>query len=237
MRANIHSFESLAALDGEGLRCAVFFTGCPLRCVCCHNPDTWFPTGQETESKALFQKILRYRPYFQNGGGVTFSGGEPLLHASFINELNRDLRAEGIPYALDTSGAVPLTDAVKEAIDQAQLVIMDVKYPDAATYQRYTKGDFSLFLWFADYLSATGKRVWYRTVVIPGINDSQEMIEAYAALVSRWKKAEKYELLAFHTMGFYKYQQLGIKNPLHNTLPPEPEKMQKLQEYLDNLIK
>lgn len=236
MQAYIHSFESLAALDGEGLRCAVFFAGCPLRCACCHNPDTWSENGQAIESGALLKKIMRYRPYFQKDGGVTFSGGEPLLQAAFINELGRDLCKEGISYTLDTSGAVPLTENVQKAVAQAQLVILDVKYPNAALYRQYTKGDFSVFLQFADLISKTGKRVWYRTVVIPGVNDTPEMIDAYARLISRWNKPEKYELLAFHTMGFYKYEQLGIQNPLHNTKPMEMEKLRELQRYLDQKI-
>lgn len=115
--ADIHSFESLATLDGEGIRYGVFFTGCPLRCAYCHNPDTWFKSGREYSAEELYSKIKRYKPYFKNGGGVTFSGGEPLLNASFINKVSPLLKQEGINYCLDTSGSVPLTDAVKRCID------------------------------------------------------------------------------------------------------------------------
>ena len=237
MRADIHSFESLAALDGEGIRYAVFFTGCPLRCVCCHNPDTWFKSGKEFDSETLYNKLRRYKPYFKNGGGVTFSGGEPLLNAAFINEVGELLKKDGIGYALDTSGAVKLTDEVKVAIDNADMVILDVKYPNAEMYERYAKGDFDVFCEFAEYLSETDKRVWYRTVIIPGINDSEDMIDAYAELISRWKRCEKYELLAFHTMGFYKYSELDIENPLKDTEPMDKERLAQLQSYLDGLIK
>ena len=236
MKADIHSFESLAALDGEGIRYAVFFTGCPLRCVCCHNPDTWFKSGREMDSVELYNKLRRYKPYFKNGGGVTFSGGEPLLHAAYINEVGGLLKNDGIGYAVDTSGAVNLTDEVKTTVDNADMVILDVKYPNAELYEKYAKGDFGMFCKFAEYLSTTNKRVWYRTVIITGVNDSEDMIDSYANLISRWRKPEKYELLAFHTMGFYKYKELGIENPLENVEPMDKDRLAELQTYLDGLM-
>ncbi len=236
MEADIHSFESFAALDGEGLRYAVFFTGCPLRCVCCHNPDTWFPSGRRYSSGALARRLRRYNPYFNNGGGVTFSGGEPLLNVGFINETAALLKAEGIGYVLDTSGAAALTGEVKKAVDNADMVLLDVKYPSAETYKKYTGGDFSAFLEFASYISETKKRVWYRTVIIPGINDSETAIDEYVRLIARWNKPEKYELLAFHTMGFYKYKELGLVNPLADTPPLEDTARNRLQMYLDGFI-
>lgn len=236
MKADIHSFESLAALDGDGLRYAVFFTGCPLRCICCHNPDTWHLSGREIESRQLYEKIRRYKPYFRNGGGVTFSGGEPLLHAAYINEVNEFLKTDGINYAIDTSGSADLTDSVKTAIDGASLIILDIKYPDRETYEKYTHGDFGRFCRFAEYLSDTKKRVWFRTVIIPGINDSEKMIERYAEFISKWERPEKYELLAFHTMGFYKYEEEGLENPLKDTEPMDKKRLSELQKKLNELI-
>lgn len=237
MEADIHSFESLAALDGEGVRYAVFFTGCPLRCVCCHNPDTWFRSGKNYSSEALSRKLRRYKPYFKNSGGVTFSGGEPLLNAEYINETAALLKREGIEYTLDTSGAVALTDAVKKAVDNADMILLDVKYPDAAMYEKYTGGNFSTFLSFAGYISKIQKRVWYRTVIIPGINDRESVLDGYVDLISRWNRPEKYELLAFHTMGFYKYEKLGIENPLMDTPPLESVRLDELQEYVNQLAR
>lgn len=236
MTADIHSFESLAAVDGDGIRFAVFFTGCPLRCVCCHNPDTWAASGRKMESRALCEKIKRFKTYFSGGGGVTFSGGEPLLNAKYINELGGMLKEGGINYALDTSGAVVPGDDVKTAVNNAELVILDVKYPDADMYSRYTGGDFGVFLRFADYVSRAGVRVWYRTVIIPGINDGEDMPERYTRLVSRWRKPEKYELLPFHTMGFAKYAELGLRNPLENTKPLEENRLEELQARLDGCL-
>lgn len=237
MRAPVHSFESLAALDGEGLRCAVFFCGCPLRCAYCHNPDTWCGGGVLTESGALAGKIRRLKPYFNRGGGVTFSGGEPLLHAAFILETAALLQADGIRYTLDTSGSVPLCDDVRRAVEGAELILLDIKFPDRASYARYTGGDFDTFLTFADFVSAAGKRVWYRTVIVPGLNDSERALDAYARLVARWNRPARYELLGFHTMGFFKYAQSGIANPLAGTDAMDPERLRSLQTYLNQILR
>lgn len=231
--ANIHSFESMATLDGEGIRYGVFFTGCPLRCVYCHNPDTWFNSTNEYTAEQLVSKIKRYKPYFKNGGGVTFSGGEPLLNAAFINEVSPLLKAEGINYCLDTSGSVPLTDEVKKCIDNADMVILDIKFCDEESYKKYTGGVFRNFVEIGKYCSETGKRLWLRTVVVPGINDTEEQIKKYAEFAKQFSY-EKYELLAFHTMGFFKYENLKMKNPLKNTKPLSKERLKELQKIIDN---
>ena len=236
MEANIHSFESMATLDGEGIRYAVFFTGCPLRCAYCHNPDTWYSTDNMWSAEDLVRKVIRYKPYFRNGGGVTFSGGEPLLNAEFINEAGALLKENEINYALDTSGSVPLTDEVKKALDNAELVILDVKFFDREMYKKYTKGDFDRFVEIGKYCSQKGIRLWLRTVVVPNINDSEKMIEQYAEF-SKQFKFERYELLAFHTMGFFKYENLEIENPLKDTKALDKDRLNELQKYLDKCIK
>lgn len=233
--ANIHSFESLAAVDGEGLRYDIFFSGCPLRCAYCHNPDTWYKGEIEMDEETLFNKIRRFKPYFKNGGGVTFSGGEPLLNAKFINSLYRLLKNEGIGYCLDTSGSVELTDDVKAAVENADMVILDVKFHNKSDYEKYTKGDFERFQRIGRYASEKGIRMWLRTVVVPGINDTEEDMRAYAEL-SRQFEFEKYELLPFHTMGFFKYDEIGIDNPLKNTTAMERSRLNELQEYLNDII-
>lgn len=233
--ANIHSFESLAALDGEGIRFDVFFTGCPLRCAYCHNPDTWHKSDNDMTPRQVYEKARRYKPYFKNGGGVTFSGGEPLLNADFINEIYPLLRDDGIGYCLDTSGSVPLTDSVKQAIDNADMVILDIKFHNPQDYKKYTGGEFERFMEVGRYCSRQNKRLWLRTVVVPGINDTKEDIEKYARLVSDFK-FEKYELLGFHTMGFFKYDNLGMPNPLKDTKALDKSKLDELQHYLDSLV-
>lgn len=235
LTADIHSFESMAALDGDGIRYAVFFTGCPLRCAYCHNPDTWRKSGNEWTAEDLVKKIKRYKPYFKNGGGVTFSGGEPLLNADFIIEAGRRLSEEGINYAIDTSGSIPLSDNVKAALDGADLVILDVKFFDEQSYKKYTKGSFDNFVAIGKYCSEKGIRLWLRTVVVPNINDDEDSIKKYAAF-SKQFKFEKYELLAFHTMGFFKYENLGIENPLINTSALDKDRLNELQEILNKNI-
>ncbi len=235
MKADIHSFESMAALDGDGIRYAVFFTGCPLRCAYCHNPDTWHRSGNEWTAEALVKKIKRYKPYFKKGGGVTFSGGEPLLNADFIIESGRLLADEGIHYAVDTSGSVPLTNSVKAVLEGADLVILDVKFSDENSYKKYVKGDFKNFIAIGKYCSKKGIRLWLRTVVVPGVNDTEESIKKYADF-SKQFTFEKYELLAFHTMGFFKYENLGIDNPLKNTPALDKDRLKDLQEILNKNI-
>lgn len=234
--ANIHSFESLAAVDGEGIRFDVFFSGCPLRCAYCHNPDTWHHKGEiEMSVQELFNKVKRYKPYFKNGGGVTFSGGEPLLNAKFINEIAPLLKSENIGYCLDTSGSVELTDEVKTSIENADMVILDVKFYNAEDYKKYTGGEFERFIKIGEYASEKNIRLWLRTVVVPDINDTEAAMDEYAELSKRFK-FEKYELLAFHTMGFFKYDELKIENPLKNTKALDKSRLHELQEYLDKKI-
>lgn len=236
MKADIHSFESLATLDGDGIRYAVFFTGCPLRCAYCHNPDTWYKSGNEWSAEELVNKIKRYKPYFKKGGGVTFSGGEPLLNAEFINEAGELLNKQGINYAVDTSGSVAINDEIKKALSGADLVILDVKFFDEENYKKYTKGNFENFIKIGRYCSDNNIRLWLRTVVVPGINDSEEAIEKYAEFVKQFK-FEKYELLAFHTMGFFKYENLKIDNPLLDTPALDKNRLEQLQAYLDNCLR
>lgn len=236
MKGYIHSFESLAALDGAGLRYAVFFAGCPLRCVCCHNPDTWEMAGEEIGSEELVNKISRYKPYFKADGGVTFSGGEPMLQAEFINEMIPMLEASGINYAIDTSGAVKLDEISKNVYNNAQMVLLDLKFWDDESYKKYTGIGMENTLNTLKYLDSIGKRTWIRTVVIPNINDSEDVISKYIPHIKDLKCVEKYELLAFHTMGFFKYEKLGIKNPLLNTPPLEIEVKNKLQTFVNNSL-
>ncbi len=232
----VHSIESLAALDGEGLRYAIFLAGCNLRCAFCHNPDTWScTTGREYSPAELLAKIKRFTPYFGEGGGVSFSGGEPLLWAGEIAELGALLAREKIGYTIDTSGSVELTDDVRRALDGAELVICDLKFPDDELYTKYTGGRIFPVLNFFDYLAVRGISAWARTVIIPGINDREEMLDRYIDILGRYRVViKRYQLLGFHTMGFFKYESLGIQNPLENTPALERERLLELQAYVDS---
>ena len=233
----IHSFESLAALDGDGIRYAIYFNGCPLRCVYCHNPDTWGVSGEDYTAEDVYNKVRRFKPYFKDNGGVTFSGGEPLLNAPFINDVNEYLKKDNINYVLDTSGQVEMTDDVKKAINNSELVILDLKFYDNDSYFKYTGKTMAKTITMLYYLAAIEKRTWVRTVIVPGINDSKEILDKYIEIIKQFPHIEKYELLAFHTMGFYKYEQLNIPNPLLNTPALSQDVLQELQSYVDTNLK
>ncbi len=232
----IHSFESLAAVDGEGVRFAVFFSGCPLRCVFCHNPDTWERGGEEYPPEALVQKIARYKPYFKGKGGVTFSGGEPMLQSAFIAECILLLKEKNIPYVVDTSGAVPLGENEKTVLKNAQEVLLDLKFPSDALYRKYTGVGMENTLKTLDFLEENAIPTIVRTVVVPGINDTKEELAPYLPHVKGKSCVKKYELLPFHTMGFYKYEKLGARNPLAHTSALSHEACDALQAFLDGKL-
>lgn len=238
MIGKIHSFESMATLDGDGVRFAVFMSNCPLRCCYCHNPDTWTSVNCiEMDEKMLVSKIKRYKPYFQSNGGVTFSGGEPLVQASYINAVGSLLKAEKISYILDTSGHIDLTDEVKNAVDNAEYVILDLKFWDCESYKKYVNGDFEKVMQFANYLNETCKKVWFRTVIVPNLNDTTECMDKYLSVLEKFSNIKKYELLAFHTMGFFKYDNLSIINPLENVSGLDLNVLSNLQNYVDVKMK
>lgn len=232
MKGSIHSYESLAAVDGEGLRFAVFLSGCPLRCVYCHNPDTHIAGECTVEPEKLVQKLLRYTPYFSERGGVTFSGGEPLLQADFLLETAKLLSENKIGYILDTSGAVPLTSPVREVLKKADSVLLDLKFWDRDSYRRYCGDGFDNMLATLDFLEKIQKKTVLRTVIVPGINDTVCALDRYLAIVEPYSCVEQYELLPFHTLGFFKYEKLGIRNPLADVSAMDQEAFKRLQGYV-----
>lgn len=239
MKGYVNSIESFATLDGEGIRYAVFLQGCNLRCHFCHNPETWCAPDAHTQQyspKELCDKILRYKNYFGKAGGVTFSGGEPLIQAKFLIELCMMLKKHNINIALDTSGSL-LNDEVKKVINFCDLVILDLKYPTEEEYKTYIKGSLKQTLAFLDYLEKTKKETWIRTVIVPDINDSTDYLDKYLKLVKGYSCIVKYELLGFHTMGFSKYKSLGFNNPLEKTHALKDQKLTELQEYINSKFK
>lgn len=236
MLGYIHSYESLAAVDGDGIRYAVFMSGCPLRCVYCHNPDTWYKSDITVSSENLVKKISRYKPYFGNDGGVTFSGGEPLLQADFIKETIPLLSKEGINYIIDTSGCCQPSESVRTVLSNAQSILLDLKFWDVDSYLRYTGGSLAKVIDTLDYLDSIQKDTVLRTVIVPGINDSEEILDKYLDIASRHSCIKKYELLGFHTMGFFKYENMGIENKLKSTSPLSSDTLDRLQAYINTKI-
>ncbi len=230
----IHSFESLAAVDGKGLRYSVFLAGCPLRCAYCHNPDTWESSGKKITPVDLVKKIERYKFYFGKDGGLTFSGGEPLLQAAFLKETVPLLSSSGISYILDTSGQVELSSDVKFLLENAQEVLLDLKFWDNESYHKYTGGSFDKTLNMLRFLEKKGKATVLRTVVVPGVNDTEKHMDLYLKKIDSFTCIKKYELLPFHTMGFFKYEKLGIKNPFYDKAALPQDKLSYLQNYVNN---
>ncbi len=228
----IHSFQSLGAVDGPGVRFVVFMQGCPLRCAYCHNPDTWaFDKGETYTTDDVVAKALRYRNYFGEQGGVTVSGGEPLSQWEFVRELFQKLKAEGIHTALDTSGHGSLSGA-KELLSVTDLVLLDVKFTSEAGYEQGCGGKLSQTMAFLKLCEEMRKSVWIRHVVVPDITDTPEEIKALRTLISPFSCIEKVELLPFHKLCLEKYEKLGIEFPLKDTEECSKETMEKLNQLL-----
>lgn len=222
MTGRIHSFQSLGTVDGPGVRAVVFMQGCPLRCVCCHNPDTWDSDGgSEISVDALMDKIHRLRAYFGKEGGITVSGGEPLMQTDFVTALFRRCHAEGIGCALDTSG-YRYGDDVDALIDECDIVLLDYKYTNACDYLKNCGCEMSDVDFFLERLEEKKKRVWLRQVIIPRLNDNADSIRRLYSLKEKYACIEKIELLPFRKLCIEKYRSLGIDFPLEN-LPEASE--------------
>lgn len=231
MQGRIHSFQSLGTVDGPGVRAVVFMQGCPLRCACCHNPDTWdFGGGKIVSAEEIFRKIQRLRAYFGKDGGVTVSGGEPLFQADFVAELFRLCRADGISCALDTSGCV-YNESVERLLSLTDLVLLDYKYTNDTDYKKYTGMSMQSAEDFLARLDALGKRVWIRQVIIPTLNDSEESVRRLYALSERYSCIEKTELLPFRKLCVEKYRALGIEFPLENIPEASEELIERLKRH------
>ena len=231
MQGRIHSFQSLGTVDGPGVRAVVFMQGCPLRCACCHNPDTWdLGGGKIVSAEEIFRKIQRLRAYFGKDGGVTVSGGEPLLQADFVAELFSLCRADGISCALDTSGCV-YNESVERLLSLTDLVLLDYKYTNDTDYKKYTGMSMQTAEDFLARLDALGKRVWIRQVIIPTLNDIEESVRRLYALSERYSCIEKTELLPFRKLCVEKYRVLGIDFSLENIPEASEELIKRLKRH------
>lgn len=235
MTGRLHSIQSLGTLDGPGVRTVVFLQGCPLRCAYCHNPDTWsLSGGSEFTPEALVDKILRYKPYYKQQGGVTFSGGEPLLQAAFVRQTAELCRQNGVHVALDTSGCIWNAEAAA-LLDVVDLVLLDIKMPTEEAYRQYTGGSLRQTLAFLGQVQARGIPVWIRHVVVPGINANPDSVLAIKTLAAPYDCVQKIELLPFRKLCLEKYQQMGIAFPLAATEEMGEVQLKRLQQLLDDL--
>lgn len=214
MEGRISSIQSLGAVDGPGLRYVVFLQGCPLRCKYCHNPETWERSGGTVRTaQDLAETIQHYHPYFGDNGGVTVSGGEPLLQPEFVAELFRLLHRYGIHTALDTSGTGDLTRA-EAVLQHTDLVLCDVKFPTEEGYKQHCGGSLTHTLDFLQLTERMDIPVWVRHVVAPGLTDTPQSMRAIRAICARFSNIEKIEWLPFKNICISKYENLGIEFPM-----------------------
>ena len=228
----VSSIQSLGTVDGPGIRYTVFMQGCPLRCACCHNPETWLTEGGTPyTAEALFAKILRYRSYFGDTGGVTLSGGEPLLQARFAEALFRLCRSEGIHTCLDTSGSIFNAD-VDRLLSVTDYVLLDLKYTNDEDYRAYVGCSMDAPLAFLRELEKRKLPTTVREVIIPSVNDTEESILRLKELVGGCSCVEAIELLPFRKLCHTKYEKLGIHFRFGDREEPTPEKMEALRALL-----
>lgn len=229
----IHSVESMGLVDGPGIRVVVFFQGCALRCLYCHNPDTWEEKGgEEYTPEKLVNKVGRFKNYFKSsGGGVTFSGGDPLRQPEFLLETLKLCKKEGIHTCLDTSGVG--FGNYEEILKYTDLVLYDVKHLTDEGYKDMTGLPYEETKKFIDTCKKLGTKLWIRQVVVPGKTDSKEYMEKLNEFVNSLENVEKVELLPYHLLGVNKYEVMGIKYRLDGVPAMDKEKCKELYQYID----
>lgn len=225
----IHSLESFGAVDGPGIRYVVFFQGCPIRCIFCHNPDTWaMNEGTPTQVEELIEKIVDFRPFYRRGG-VTLSGGEPLAQPEFAAALLRRLKEEDFHTAVDTAGSIPL-ERCREAVDLADLLLLDIKALDPVLCQTMTGVDGSGAKALLDYRQEQGRPVWLRHVLVPGYTLDMDKLEALADYLAPYTCIERVELLPFHQLGKHKWDVMELPYTLADVKSPPAAEVEQAKE-------
>ncbi|MDZ8117716.1 pyruvate formate-lyase-activating protein [Pontiella agarivorans] len=232
VRGRISTFESCGTVDGPGLRTVVFMQGCPLRCLYCHNPETWeFGGGDECTAGEVFDEISKYRNFWKtSGGGVTFSGGEPMSRPRFLEALLMLCREEGIHTVVDTSGFTLITETVRRIVELTDLFLLDIKSVNANMHQIITGESNKNTMAFAEYLASVAKPVWMRYVIVPRLNDRVHCLEKMAKWARAQGNIEKVELLPFHKMGEWKWKKYELPYRLSETWEPGAEEV---KQYAD----
>ena len=220
IKGSVNSVETMGLVDGPGIRTVVFLNSCLLRCKYCHNPETWKMGNKNMTVDELIKKVLRNKPYFKNNGGVTFSGGEPLLQDEFLLECCKRLKEENIHITIDTAGYTP--NNVDEILKYVDLVLLDIKHTSKDGFKALTGGNKDIQDKFIEHLNKSGKKIWIRQVIVPGIMDNDEYIESLVKTIKNIKNVERIDFLPYHKLGREKYITMGINYPLENT--PEMNK-------------
>lgn len=238
MKGYIHSTESFGSVDGPGVRFVIFVSGCPMRCQFCHNPDTWdIKIGLPKSAEEILAQALRYKSYWKDGGGITVSGGEPLMQIDFLIELFQKAKESGIHTVIDTSGA-PFTretdffEKFKQLMNYTDILLVDIKQIDPEKHKKLTGRSNENILDMLKYLSEINKAVWIRHVLVPGVTDNDEDLHKLHKFISTLSNVEKVEILPYHTFGIYKWEQLGYDYPLKETDPPSKERIENAKKIL-----
>lgn len=238
MFGRIHSFESFGTVDGPGIRFVVFLQGCPLRCQYCHNPDTWGEGGEKYSAEEVVRRALRYKNYFGEQGGVTVTGGEPLLQIDFVIELFTLLKEQGIHTCVDTSGFTYNEESPQSVekhtklLEVTDLFLLDIKHIDDTACKKLTGQSNKNTLAFAKFLSDNGKKTWLRQVLVPNITDSEADLKKTREFIQTLKTVEKVEVLPYHTLGVVKYEKLGLDYPLKDVQTPSKESVENAKRIL-----
>ena len=233
--AKVHSIESFGTVDGPGIRFVLFLQGCNLQCKYCHNRDTWDMNGGEYKSlDEIFEKIKKYKNYIiPSGGGITVTGGEPLLQVKFLIELFKKVKQEGITTCIDTSGMINVTQDIKELLQYTDLVLLDIKHIDDEKCKQLVGTSNKKELEFAKYLSENNIKMWIRQVIVPGYTDDEKDLIKLKEFLKTLKTVEKVQLLPYHDMGKFKWEKLGQKYELENVRQANDEDIKRAKEILE----
>ena len=239
IKGYVHSLESFGSVDGPGVRYVIFLSGCAMRCQFCHNPDTWkMGEGQQYTPSQLLKQALRYKNYWGNKGGITVSGGEPLLQIDFVTEFFKKAKEKGVHTALDTAGnpftlEEPFVSKFEELMKVTDLVILDFKEIDNEKHKKLTGCPNDNIVQMAKWLSDHGKDMWIRHVLVPDLTDDEEGLVRTRDLIRELKTVKRVEVLPYHTLGLFKWQKLGIPYTLDGVRTPTAEEVKKAEEILE----
>lgn len=228
MKGHIHSFETFGTKDGPGIRFVFFMQGCPLRCLYCHNPDTWMPNEAKYEltPQQALDEVIKVKAFVK--GGVTVSGGEPMMQPEFVLELFKLCKTAGIHTTIDTSGFL-FNDKTKEVLSYTDLVLLDIKHINPNKYKELTARPLEPTLNFIEYLAEVNKPVWLRYVLVPHFTDNEDDLHRWAQYVSQFKNVERVDILPFHQMGIHKWEQIGQEYKLKDINSPSNQELNKVE--------
>lgn len=236
LKGRLHSIETFGAVDGPGIRTVFFMQGCPARCAYCHNPDSWkIGGGRDVEIEELVHRAKRGSGYYGKEGGVTFSGGEPLLQGEFVLAAIKAIKAEGFNVAVDTSGTY-LDEHSEAVIAAADLILLDIKHVDPIEFKKLTGREQETLFPLIEMINRLGTPVWIRQVIMPDYNDTESYIEKLNAFLKQIKTIKKIELLGYHSMAVKKYEKLGMDYKLKNMKPMNKDRLQELKALVDTSL-